>query len=342
MTLTPLLDGTISLTSTGVVGVAYSIQAATNLGGVWTTLVTAGADSNGLVNFVDQGGTNYPSRFYRSLQFSTALFDRGLTAKGKISLSGGGFLDSYNSSVGSYSSTNRGANAVALSNTNAAGAINLSSGKIYGMAVTSPGGTVTTSSSGSVGDTDWVGSHTGVQPGHVADNANYQFNDIAPPSFPAYFTSFTQSGTTNIAGTAGTTSYYIVSGISEPAGMTLVINGNVAIYCTRTGNYSVNVSGSGQIVITPGSSLTIYSAGNVIISGIINESGLASSCLVYGLPTCTTFTYSGAANFVGVVDAPEANFIFTGSASTCGAFIANSFTASNTGGIHYDEALGGN
>jgi hypothetical protein len=333
----------MSLASTGSVGVAYSIQVVTNLGASpWSTLFTTYTDTNGQFGFVDQQASNYPCRFYRSVPFSPGPLGGGLTAKGKIDLSGVPTLDSFNSSIGSYTNGVHGTNAVAMSNTNVAGTIFLNGGAIYGNAVTGPGGTVSTSGSAAVGDSAWVaGGHTGVQPGHSADNANFQFNDIAPPVFPNYSTAFTAFGTTNIAGTAGTATCYKVSTIfSSSSSQPLLIYGNVAIYCMQTGNNVVYVSGSGYIQLMPGSSLTLYTAGNVSITGTINGNSVASSCIIYGLPTCTSFTCSG--NFIGVADVPEADITFFGSASVSGAVIAKTISASAAAGIHYDEALGGN
>lgn len=267
----------------------------------------------------------------------------GLTAKGQITLSGGATFDSFDSAVGPYNPADHGTNAIALSNTNVAGAVYLSGGAIYGMAVTGPGGTIKTSGSAAVGDPTWIAAgNTGVETGYSANDANFQFNDVTAPSLGSAFGSFTTVGNTNFAGFTGMTTSYQVGNISIPAGKCLVINGDVTIYCTDQGNNVVNVSGSGFIQLMPGARLTLYSAGNITVSGggIVNETGLAKNLSIYGLPTCTQVTYSGGAAFVGTVYAPEAAFTFSGGAGAYGAFTADSVVISGSGGVHYDQDLG--
>jgi hypothetical protein len=59
-------DGCVTLTSAGIAGASYSVQATTSLvTPVWTTLATNVADINGLFSFIDHDATNYACRFYR-------------------------------------------------------------------------------------------------------------------------------------------------------------------------------------------------------------------------------------------------------------------------------------
>lgn len=340
--LTPFAEGTMLLSCTGAVGAAYAIQATTNLASpAWATLAAAHTDANGQFNFIDRGATNYPSRFYQFVPLPAPPYRGALFAKGNISLSGGAFLNSYNSSVGSYGPTNVAANAAAVTDSTNAGAISVGGGcHIAGYAVTGPGGTCKVAGSGSVGDTNWIASQTGVEPGHFLNDANLQLNDVSVPPFGSYFTNFTTMGNTDVAGLPGMTTAYKVSSINEPAGKCLVVKGNVYIYCTQTGNNSVIISSTGYIQITPGSSLTLYLAGNFSNSGggIVNENGLASFCQIYGLPGCTSFAYAGGSDFIGIVDAPEADLTLAGSESAFGIFLANSISLNGVA-VHYDEAL---
>lgn len=150
-------------------------------------------------------------------------------------------------------------------------------------------------------------------------------------------------GTTNIAGFPGQTNDYVVPTISSSdSTKPLIIEGNVTIYVTSTsGNNAVVVSGSGLIDITPNSCLTLYTAGGITISGggFVNGTGLAQNLTVYGLPTCTSVTYSGSADFVGAVDAPEADFTFSGSEKAVGAFVVKTANISGSGGVHWDPTL---
>ena len=283
--------------------------------------------------------TNYVKRKVRVGTMSSGSSGGGLIAKGTISLSGGATFDSYNSSVG-YTAGVHGTNGIAISNTNVAGAINLSGGAIYGIAITGPGGTVTTSGSAAVGDTNWCKSHSGVETNWSRSNANVQFNDVSVP-----FTSGSIVGSGTYLGTNYTyllnstgSPYYYSGNFAVNGGQSMMISGNVTLYVT--GQFTT--SGSGIITIAPGGSFKLYVGGTCTVSGsgIVNGTGKPSNCAIYGLPTCTTVTYSGSAAYQGTVNAPEADFTFSGSAGAYGAYTAKTILISGSGGVHYDEALG--
>jgi hypothetical protein len=257
----------------------------------------------------------------------------GVFGKSSIAFSGGAFLDSYSSCDGSYGTNNVGTNAVASSNAGTAGAINLSGGYIAGVAATGPGGTVTLSGSAHINGT-------------TRHDANQQIDDVTAPVFSTYSTSIPSGmvNGTNYLHVAGTGNY-MVSTLADISSNTkgMVVNGNAVIYVTSTGNNAVVVSGSGFIYITPGSSLTLYSAGNITISGggVVNGSQVPSDCYIYGLPTCTAVTYSGSAAFIGVLDAPEALLTLSGGSGSFGSFTANTVKISGSSGVHADSCLGG-
>ncbi len=340
--LAPLSDGTISLTGSGLAGIAYSIQASTDLGpSAWTNLVIINANTSGLFSYVDPRSEEFSYRFYRSQQLKSYISRGGLIAKGTITMTGG-FLDSFNSSLGPYTIGVHGTNAVALSNTNVAGAINLSGADIYGIAVTGPGGTVSTSSGAAVGNVAWIAeTNTGVQLGWSADDANFQFNDVAEPFLYG-------SGLTPASGTVDGVSYtwvlpsgnYQMGSVSISGGRTMLVTGDVTLYV----NGNLSTSGAGAIIIVPGASLKLYVAGsaNFTGNGIVNQSGLARNLSIYGLNTCPSIAYSGTSALIGTVNAPEAALKFSGISSAFGAFTANSITISGGSMVHYDEALSGN
>jgi hypothetical protein len=304
--------------------------------------------STGRVSAPFAGTNAYISRL---LKVTTAqmLTYGGIIAKKQITFTGNGYLDSFDSTDanhsnpdGTYNPALRTANAVALSNTNAAGAISLDSNSyIAGTAVTGPGGTVT----GTVGDLAWVAGSSGVEANHSRNDANVQINDVATPSFGSFSivlpTSVTVSGTNYDYGVG--TGNYVLPSLTLSSKQTLVVNGNAVIYCTSTASGCVSITGQSSIYITPGSSLKLYLAGPSQIAGqgAVNATGHASNLLIYGLPTCTSVLYAGNAMFSGVVNTPEADFSFVGNASACGSFIANTVTVNGNGGVHYDTSLGG-
>lgn len=286
--------------------------------------------STGYVATPFAGSKTFVRRLVRVVTYKSPTYGGGITAKDMVTMSGGAYVNSFDGSQGPYNPATATQNATVLTDGNITGIIGiLGSGTIYGNAVTGPNGTVT----------------GGTVTGTIRDDANVQINDIAPPSFSSYSITTPGSGTLN-----GTNySHLFTAGNYELANLNIgnnpmAVSGNVVIYCTFTGNNIVNVSGSGFIYISPGSSLTIYSAGNISISGsgVVNGNQSASDCFIYGLPTCTTAVYSGSSVFYGVVDTPEAAFTFSGGAGAAGSFTANTVTISGSGGVHYDTSLGGN
>ena len=75
--------------------------------------------------------------------------------------------------------------------------------------------------------------------------------------------------------------------------------------------------------------------------GIVNPSGKPDNFSYIGLSSNTLLKYNGAADFIGKVNAPEADVNLSGHASFFGAVICNTFTCSGFGHIHYDRALKG-
>ena len=296
--------------------------------------------STGYVASPFYGTNNSIKRLVRVVVFKTSGIGYGILAKGTVSLSGHALMDSFDSTDpnhstnGLYTQSLDTSNIVVLTQSTASGAINLSGGAVIaGTAITGPGGTVTGATSATT----------------TRNDANVQIND---PGLPAWTSnsalySITLLSNTTVAGTnytyVATNGNYEISTINVAGGKSMAISGNVSIYCTWSGSSdAVNISGSGYIYLTPNSSLTIYSAGNVTVSGggVVNGSQRAINCSIVGLPTCSTVTVSGSANYVGTMNTPEANITDSGSGSMVGAFIGNTFNDSGGAGIHYDASLG--
>ena len=274
----------------------------------------------------------------------------GINSKGRITFSGGGSLDSFDSSDpnhstnGQYDPAKRKANGIALSNSSMADAVHVDTAHVYGSVTTGPGGTVTVNS-GAVGDTAWNASHSGIQSGHDTSDANVQFDDVTAPFVWG-------SGATPSAGLVGGSNYtYVVNGAANPnwnigsvnigGGKSMIITGGeVSLYIN--GNFTT--SGSGYVYVAPGASLKLYTTGTFTVSGsgIMNGTGYASKLNVYGLGTASSnWAYSGSSAFIGTVYSPYDNFTFSGSAGAMGSFSANAVTISGGAAVHYDENLGG-
>lgn len=118
------------------------------------------------------------------------------------------------------------------------------------------------------------------------------------------------------------------------------VSGNAKLYVTTTLNMDA-------LVVEPGSKLNLYSgASSVSLSGnnTLNSDGKASSFAFWGLPTCTSVTFSGNAGFTGTIYAPNAEFRMNGGGNNAtdfvGASITRSVTLNGHFNFHYDEALG--
>src|SRR5436309_8584408 len=140
-------------------------------------------------------GPSTPAFVSRTLRVTTKRLqagDGGIQAKGRINLSGPCWLDSFDSTNpkestnGRYDPAKRTANGLALSNSTEPDAVHIGTGHVYGRVTSGPGPltgleATMTYTSGSVGDTEWNASNSGIEDGHASNDANVQFNDVAAP-----------------------------------------------------------------------------------------------------------------------------------------------------------------
>jgi hypothetical protein len=266
---------------------------------------------------VKVGVTNPPS-----------VFTHALAVNGAVTLVGGPLVDGFDSRKGLYNvSTNRDAAGGIVTNSKTNGAVSLGGANVYGQVITGPGGTI---SGGTVGDIAWNTSHSGIEPGWTNNNMNVAYPSNSPPTGgpyvpPTQYTNMT-SGTYQIAG-------------SFSSSGDITVSGNVTLYLTAGNTFSLG--GNDTIRIVPGGSLTIIAGGNLTIGGggVYNVAGYAARFSIVGLPTCTSISYSGGAQFIGTINAPQADFNLKGNSDAYGAIIANSATMNGNTAIHYDEAL---
>jgi hypothetical protein len=238
-----------------------------------------------------------------------------------VSMSGG-YIDSYDSTQGSYNGIH-GSNVSVGTNSTTNGAINLSGGVVdYGNAYVGPGGNpakVITTSGGALI--------------YGTKGALSTLKSMTPKSDPG---GGTQTTFTN--GTTLTTGKYRVSSINLSGSGKGTINGNVTLYVTG----SVNLSGSSQLVILSGSSLTIYISGSLNVSGgsIVNQTLNPHNLTIYGTSTCTSASYSGTSALYGVIYAPVASTTISGTSIVYGGVIGGSVKISGGSAVHYDASLG--
>ena len=179
---------------------------------------------------------------------------------------------------------------------------------------------------------------------------------VGAPSWSAInslVTSVTDSITITAAVAQGSAaSRYVLSQIALSGNKTLTIAGNplgtqtyVEIYVT--GDISVN--GTGQIVVQPGVTATIYFAGNVDISGngVLNSNNQPGDLMLYGIqpPTGATkhVNIGGNSQITASVYAPGHDVTVNGSGTNghvYGSIVGKTVTMTGVSNLHYDERLG--
>jgi hypothetical protein len=150
------------------------------------------------------------------------------------------------------------------------------------------------------------------------------------------------SSTSNTTYTATYYDYILDNGNYQLADLngSVYVKGMATLYVTATLEMSA-------LVIKSGASLNVYSsAPSVSLAGntMANSDGTADSFAFWGMPSCTSVTFSGNASFTGTIYAPSAAFVLNGSGNNAVDFIGASITKTvkmnGHFNFHYDEALG--
>ena len=273
----------------------------------------------------------------------TSIFKKSVVVKGAMSMSGGAYTDSFDSSNpamstnGQYDQTKRQKHGDIASN--ASGNLsNLRSSYVYGNAY-SNGGTI---------------QNTQNVQGTVYNNFATTITSVSNPSFSGVPISTTVdvSGSntqTLTAGTSAAPTNYILSKLSASGNGIVILappspNQDSYINIWVTGD--ITTSGNGYIQQLKGVHATIWVDGKVTVSGnaFDNENNTASYLTVNGVTpsngSTNSYTVSGNGTFIGVVNAPSYNLTLSGNGDFMGSFIMNTMTISGNAGFHYDQALG--
>lgn len=172
----------------------------------------------------------------------------------------------------------------------------------------------------------------------------------ATTTYTTNFTYTSFSYTTNSFTTNTTADYYdhildsgdyYLSGINNA---NVLVRGNARLYVE--GN--VSQSGGSAITVASIATLQMWVSGSISFSGqaMSNNTGDALRMMVYGLPSCTSVSFSGNSEFTGTIYAPSAELRFNGGGSDrsdfMGAAIVGSAQLNGHFEFHYDENLGRN
>ena len=242
------------------------------------------------------------------------IFSKALATSGPIGMVGNPSVGGFDSRIGPYNPlTNSSVPGSIATDSTANPAISLGGATISGSASTGPGGTIS----------------GGTILGSTNNNMNVFFPSNAPPATPGSIISETSSNIWNV----GNGSFQMSSYNGDP----MVITGNATLWV----NGPISISGTSYIQIKPGASLKLYVSGNVDIGGggIINNPGLAANLSLIGLAGCTSVYYHGTPDFVGTINAPQADFTMKGTSAMYGAVISKSASFNGTTSLLYDGAL---
>jgi hypothetical protein len=132
------------------------------------------------------------------------------------------------------------------------------------------------------------------------------------------------------------------AGIDLGNSKTLTVNGDVTLYITG----DVKLGNNAQIVVSEGSSLTLYIDGTIddknssrIRSASADPSIAACAIKILGTPSCTSLDIKSSGDIYGAIYAPQADVIVRNSAAIYGAVIGKSFEMKNSGQFWYIAAL---
>lgn len=278
-------------------------------------------------------------------------FAMGLVARNQITFNGNvASVDSWNSEF-NPDGTPRGApvpygpsykrDSGSVGSTSVAvGSVAINNADIFGFA--SVGGSSSTSirvgTNGIIGP---FGSPSGyVDTTRVATDFTANFDSVSNPTSAIDITSF---GAT--IGTAGATATYRYAGAITSS---FTVKGHVTLILTGAGDVLKLNGGGDTLTIDAGSSLTIYTAGDINLTGggVVNPNAQASSLQIYGTNATTqNIAIGGGSEFNGVIYAPNGDVKIHGNPDVMGSIVANNITVVGNSKFHYDEALanfGGN
>ena len=185
----------------------------------------------------------------------------------------------------------------------------------------------------------------GVQfdPSRISTDFVFNFDPVAAPTGGVAIPPIT-SGMT--LGTLGTATSWRCTSISLTGNQTLTILGQVTLVLTASsGSPAIDIKGTAGIDIPAGSSLAIYSEGNVRIvgnGGVGNGNVQPITCQFWGTntsPAGQTIELTGNGSLVGVVYAPNATVTLRGNSDMMGAVIAYDIVVAGSANFHYDESL---
>ena len=268
----------------------------------------ARSDTDGQIVITSRGAISGANRIVQSVLKQLPLFGNGLFAKYSADLRGGGFTDSYDSSLGSYLSQTPGSQGNVGSNGN----------------ITNNGSPTTVNGSEYAGGT--------IDPGQaIITGVSYQGQPLVafPPAPPCAGPNPTSAGITPA------NDYNAGSGVLRGNGSdNVVLDPAVRDYCFNS------VTITAQATLTVNGPVNIYLLGsgnsNFTGNGVINATGVPSNLRIYATPSVGSITVNGGAQASMVIYAPETNLTFNGGSEIYGSAVGGTIRLTGGTNFHYD------
>jgi hypothetical protein len=288
-----------------------------------------------------------------------------MAALGAIDLKGNNVAsDSFDSSDplystnGLYTVTKRKAGGDIVTNSSITNSTALSVGNanIAGHIQTGPNGSYTILN-GTVGDLPWVDANTvGIEPGWANNDMNTTFDPAVLPTATWIPASGIGTGGSGTAPDGKSYAHIFTSPldtVSNPGTYSITDSGDiyvgtnvsVKLYVSTASDYKpINIWVAGVNTSEAGKMIAYVASPSMTLgTNDKTQSGRAWNLMFFGLPTCTTLTYSGNGDFTGAIYAPSADFHLAGGGNGYIDFIGASVTRTvQMNGhyhFHYDESL---
>lgn len=270
---------------------------------------------------------------------SKSPFQRAILLEKKITMSGGGWIDSFDS-----------------------GDPTKSTGGLYDIAKRQSHGNVgvnDTEGSSNL-DSTYVYGEVAYSGPDIQNTANVQgtisapFSEpVAPVPAPTWTTfhaapSSIGNSMTLTGGPQSAPARYKVSSMNVPGGEVVTLAPHAVgeesfVEIWVTGSFTT--SGSGHVVLEPGVHAIYHIEGDITVSGssFVNQSNRSAHNVINAVSpavaTPKSVTISGGGTFIGAINAPAYEFTISGSAEFSGAMIGKTMNISGGASLHFDESL---
>jgi hypothetical protein len=306
-----------------------------------------------------------------------SYFANGLVARNTLTFNGNVSIDSWISHADTATTTDdvaystsvkRDSGKIASLRTTV-GSITVGNADVYGYAAVG-GNSISDISVGSTGRVGpWGVANGTIDTSRITYDFTTNFPDVGSPSTGSVSTSYTLTaitGTTSLPRTnpgghitdnpaADGKYYYFVPSIDIAGSdnINIIAGASVVVIATQTTGTAIKAAGNSAINIPATSALTMYTAGDVSITGngVVNGTSTVpnptTSFQLFGTRTAAATVASGMQSMSikgngylsGIVYAPNADVVVTGNGDTLGAVVANSVDMHGNGSFHYDESL---